>query len=132
MTVTVDQFRARFPEFCDKNEYTPERVQLFLDDATIFIGTDENHWGGSVKYNRAQSYLSAHLLVKATKSEMGDTNSSGNITSKSAGGVSVTRSSPDVSNMSTDDADLMSTTYGQEYIKIRDLCFSGILVATYG
>ncbi len=130
--LTTTQFRDRFPEFCDKTDYPDNRVSLFIDDTLLYVGEDENHWGGVKNYNRAQAYIAAHLLYKASKSEAGDNSgSSGPIVSKSAGGVSVSRASANLQNKTSSEIDLMSTVYGTEFISIRDMCFAGVMVAIY-
>ena len=126
MACEVATFRIRFPEFSDPVEYPDARIQLFLDDATCFIGTDEARWCG--KYDLAHCYLAAHLLTKGTATEAGDTSStSGPISSKSAGGVSVTRA---VTSKDRSDSDefYSSTAYGQQFLNIRNTCFVGVLV----
>lgn len=129
MACTVEEFRLRFPEFVDETEYPDLRIQLFLDDVVIYIGDEENRWGN--KYNIAQCYLAAHLLTVGTNTEAGDNSSkAGPVSSKTAGGVSVTRA---VVAKSKSDADefYSSTAYGQQFLIIRNSCFVGILVATY-
>lgn len=125
MACTVEEFRTRFPEFSDDIEYPDPRVQLFLDDAAEDIGTDESRWCG--KYGRAHCYLAAHLLTVGTVSEAGDTSAKvGPISSKSAGGVSVSRSV--VAKERSDSDDLYaSTTYGLQFMSIRNTCFAGVL-----
>ncbi len=128
MTATISDFRARFPEFSDNSEYPDPRIQLFLDDATLDIGTDEGRWCNY--YNVAQSYLAAHLLTVGTKTEVGGSSaSSGPISSKSAGGVSVSYSVTTNNNRSTLDDFYMSTSYGQRFITLRNRCFVGVMVA---
>ena len=127
MTCTVEELRLRFPEFIDDTEYSDARIQLFLDDAVEDIGSDEKRWCG--KYNRAQCNLAAHLLSIGTSSEAGDSSGkAGAISSKSAGGVSVTRA---VVAKNGSDADLFysTTIYGQQFMIIRNGCFIGVLVA---
>lgn len=130
MSCTILEFRTRFPEFSDETEYPDIRIQLFLDDAVnIYMGTDENRWCN--KYNYAQCYLAAHLLVGATSTEAGDTNvKSGPISSKSAGGVSVTRAVV-ATDRSDSDNFYMTTPYGQQFLITRNGCFVGILTATF-
>lgn len=129
MTVSVGDFRARFPEFVDDTEYPDARIQLFIDDtALLYLGTDETRWCG--KYNIAQAYLAAHLLSLATSSEAGDTSANaGVVSSKTAGGVSVTRSVVAKDRSAADDF-YFSTGYGQQFIIIRNSCFVGVLVAS--
>ncbi len=128
MAVTVTLFRTRFPEFSDETEYPAPRIQLFIDDAAnIHMGTDENRWCN--KYDFAQAYLAAHLLIGATASEVGDSSVKvGPISSKSAGGVSVTRAvvSKDRSDM---DDFYMGTAYGQQFLNVRNTCFVGVAIA---
>lgn len=127
MAISVSDFRARFPEFGDEIEYPSPRIQMFIDDTVDFIGDSESRWGG--RYNLAQSYLAAHLLHTATLMEAGDANSrSGIATSKSAGGVSVTK------NVQTKNYDeltewFLTTAYGQRYVQILRMSFVGSLVA---
>jgi hypothetical protein len=128
MACTTGEFRTRFPEFSDPVEFTDARIQLFLDDAAnCYIGTNEPRWCG--KYDYAQCYLAAHLLTVGTNSEAGDSSSSsGTVVSKSAGGVSLTRSSVPKGRSDQDDF-FMSTVYGQQFLNIRDTCFVGVAVA---
>lgn len=129
MATDVPTFRLRFPEFSDNVEYTDERIQLFLDDAAnCYMGTDENHW--CAKYDYAQSYLAAHLLVAGGATESGDSsNTVGPISSKVAGGVSVSRAVTTKDRSDTDDF-YLKTSYGQQFKNIRDQCFVGVAVAT--
>lgn len=128
MACTVAEFRIRFPEFADEVEYPDTRIQLFLDDsANCYMGTDETRWCN--KYNYAQCYLSAHLLTVGTQSEAGDASSkSGPISSKTAGGVSVSRAVV-AKDRSDADSFYMTTVYGQQFLNIRNSCFVGVLVA---
>lgn len=125
MTITVELFRTRFPEYADPTEYPDPRIQLFIDDTADYIGVDEARWNG--RYDRAQSYLAAHLLSIASKSEYGDSNANvGAVTSKSAGGVSVGRSVVAKDRSDGDDF-YVSTSYGQQFLVIRNITFIGVL-----
>lgn len=129
MTVSVEDFRIRFPEFDDETEYNSKRIQMFIEDTTTYIGTDENRWCGN--YDKAQAYLAGHLLTVGTNTEVGDANvKSGPIQSKTAGGVSVSRAVQATPNRGTADDFMMTTSYGQQYIVIRNLCFAGVSIAT--
>ena len=128
MAITKDTFRLRFPEYAEEAEFCDERIQLFIDDAIIDMGTDENRWCG--KYDRAQAYLAAHLLTLGTTQEAGDSSARvGPIQSKAAGGVSVTRA---VAQKNRSDADDLysSTSYGIQFLAIRNTCFVGVVVAS--
>ena len=127
MATDLATFRTRFPEFSDDTEYTDARAQLFLDDAQGDLGLNESRWNG--KYDKAQAYLAAHLLSVGTKTELGDTaTSAGAVQSKSAGGVSVSKSVTAKDRSDQDDF-YMSTSYGQQFLIIRNSCFVGALVA---
>lgn len=128
MSIVVSDIRTRFPEFSDDSEYPDARIQLFIDDSeVIYMGSEESRWGD--KYNIAQSYLVAHLLHSASVQEAGDAlNKSGPISSKSAGGVSVTRAVV-AKDRSDQDYFLSTTSYGQRFLEIRRLCFPGVITA---
>lgn len=127
MACDISSFRKRFPEFSDDIELPNERIQLFLDDAVEDIGSDEDRWGG--KYDRAHCYYSAHLLILGAKTEAGDISAiTGPIITKAAGGVSVGRSTV-AKDLSSGDDMLLTTSYGQYFLTIRNGCFAGVLVA---
>lgn len=127
MATNLATFRIRFPEFADNTEYPDARVQIFLDDAQNDLGNDESRWNG--KYDKAHAYLAAHLLTVGSKTELGESNAnSGAVTSKSAGGVSVSKSVVAKDRSDLDDW-YMSTSYGQQFLIIRNLCFVGVMVA---
>ena len=128
MAVTVAAFRARFPEFSDDVTYPDSRVEIFIEDSQlIYMGADENRWLG--KYDYAQAYLVAHLLITAEASEAGDSSVKvGPVSSKSAGGVSVTRAVATKGRSDGDDF-YMGTVYGQRFLMTRNACFAGVLVA---
>jgi len=127
MTVTIAAFRARFPEFTDDVSYPDERIEIFIEDSQlIYMGTDEKRWKD--KYNYAQAYLVAHLLITAEASEAGDSSVKvGPVSSKSAGGVSVTRAVA-TKNRSDGDDFYMGTVYGQRFLMTRNVCFVAVLV----
>ena len=125
MAVTAADFKLRFPEFND----TPNaRIELFLSDVVlIHMGEDELRWSG--KYNIAQAYLAAHLLSAAMLTEGGDTTATeGSVIESEAGDVRVKTSAKD-RKISHGDGFYMTTSYGQQFIVIRNICFNPILVA---
>ena len=127
MAVTVAAFRARFPEFSDDVTYPDSRVEIFIEDSQlIYMGADENRWLG--KYDYAQAYLVAHLLITAEASEAGDSSVKvGPVSSKSAGGVSVSRAVATKDRSDGDDF-YMGTVYGQRFLMTRNVCFVGVVV----
>ena len=128
MATNVATFRTRFPEFSDGTEYPDVRIDLFLADVVLLhMGSDENRWCN--KYDIAQAYLAAHLLSVGDNTELGDSSASaGPITSRSAGGVSVTSAVVAKERSDTDEF-YMTTSYGQQFIAIRNSCFVGVLTA---
>jgi len=125
MSITTEQFRARFPQFADSVEYPDATIEMYIGDTELTMGTDENFWNG--KYDYAQYYLTAHFLVSGEALEAGQTSANvGPITSKSAGGVSVTRGAV-AKDRSDEDDYFLSTAYGQRYIQIRSSAFVGVL-----
>lgn len=130
MAATVGDFRTRFPEFSDPIAYPDERIQQALDDAAMLMGTDESRWCGSAKYDVAQCYLAAHLLTIGDRTAAGDASGAvGPISSKAAGGVSVTRAVFTNPNTSESDLWYAGTSYGQYYLVLRRTCFVGVTVA---
>lgn len=129
MACSVADFRVRFPEFVDDAMYPDARIQLFLGDAVaLYLGSDEPRWGG--KYDIAHCFVAAHLLYVATSSQVGSpTSQAGPITSKTADGVTVTRSSPATMTRSEMALFFSSTSYGQQFTVIRNRCFAGVLTA---
>ena len=127
MTVTVAAFRARFPEFTDDIVYPDARIDIFIEDAQlVYMGADEKRWSG--KYDYAQAHLAAHLLVSGEASGAGDSSVKvGPVSSKSAGGVSVTRAVATKDRSDGDDF-YMGTVYGQRFLMTRNVCFVGVLV----
>jgi hypothetical protein len=131
MASNVAEFRTRFPEFADDTSYPDARITMFLEDAQVMhIGTGEIRWGN--RYNRAQLFIAAHLLYVATSTEAGDpSGKAGAVLSKTAGSVSVTRAASAQSNSGGDDF-FLTTSYGQQYIALRNTTFVGAVAATNG
>jgi|GEM_PF-2331211 len=125
--VTAEEFILRFPEFDDLDFYPIPRIEMFINDTLIHMGSDETRWCG--KYDYAQAYLAAHLLTSGSNTEYGDTSTStGPISSKSADGVSVGRAVATKDRSEADDF-YMGTSYGQRFITVRDSCLVGVLTA---
>lgn len=128
--ITPDDLRIRYPEFADNTEYTDSRIEMFICDAIDDMGIAESHWVSEYRYNRALTALSAHYLVLATESEYGDTGAKYPIIQKTAGGVSLSYSGLAGASKSNYIKRLSSTTYGQEFLSLRDRTFVGSLVVT--
>lgn len=128
--ITPDDLRTRYPEFTDIIEYPEARVEMFIMDATDDIGTIESHWLNEYRYNRALSALCAHYLILAAMSEYGDTNAKYPVIQKTAGGVSISYSGLAGASRSDYIKRLSSTTYGQEFLAIRDRTIVGSFVVS--
>ena len=124
MALTVADFRIRFPEFSDNIAYPDARIQLFIDDATDDI--DEAKFRPNIA-KRLLSYLSAHYLELASNSELGDSSSSGPLSSHSEGEVSTSYA------VNAADGDLAayygSTIYGQKYLTLLRTYGTNVLTA---
>lgn len=106
MSITPAQFKNRFPEFI--NVSVP-RIRVFIADAELEM--NESKWGD--RYDKGLSYLTAHFLSIALKTETGSPASVAAVASKSIGDVSV--SFANKSSESQVEAYYQSTVYGQEY-----------------
>ena len=124
--ITVADLRAKFPEVSDTMTYPDAVLQRAIDEAVFIMDTDESPWCDG--YDLASGYLSMHIWSVQDATGVGDKGSKiGNITSKSAGGVSVGRASPTAaSSLSLGDAEYASTSYGNSFMRIRNSCFMGM------
>lgn len=113
MAVTVAGVKSKFSEFADTDV---SLVQSCIDAALLNV--NECAWGA--RYDLGVLWLSAHLLKVATAASSGGA-SSGLVTSKSVGDVSV--SFADGSG-SYGDATLGTTPYGVQYLGFRRLIFA--------
>lgn len=110
MAVTPTTFKTRYPEFETEDD---ARVQIFIDDATLL--SSSSFWGAL--YDLAVTYLAAHYLSIARKSEEDDGDA------KAAG---VIREKIDVLEVAYSDALIKEaannpykgTPYGQEYLSL--------------
>jgi len=125
-------FKARFPEFAALG-ITDPTMQVYLDDSIAHLS--ETAWGDC--YDRAVYYYTAHVLTinkRRTDAVTGGglsaaAGKSGLISSSSADGLSVSFESGYQSSGHNDDW-FRQTSYGQEYLALRDECISGASVTT--
>ena len=119
---TVDEFVTRFPQFEGKEDL----AQIIIDEASNQVSET---WLEQDQ-KTAIMYLTAHLMTMQSQMEdNGGAGGGGSIKSESFGPISV--SYGDVgSNASSNEADaaLRSTSYGLEYIRLRNLNFPAIAV----
>ena len=118
--ITTASLRLRYPEFADTTMFPDARIQLFIDDAVIYM-SDENRWLDF--YELAQSALVGHFLAVALASESGDSSSMFPISKQDVDDViiesAVSAAKPNSSNLST-------TTYGQVYQNFLRMTFTGM------
>ena len=116
--LTYDNWVARFPEFT----VTPEvRFNLFLGDAVLKMGSTEARWGTA--YDTAQAYLVAHLVYLANRTAAGEQGAAVPIRNKEVDEILVEYAISRESKNSFDS--LNATSYGQEFIRYRNIYFSG-------
>jgi len=113
----LQKFHLRFPEF---NDMSYDRIQLFLDDALLYINT--TFWGEKAEVG--QFYLAAHLLSCGEATNEGQINGVSNLTSHSADGASVSFGSIVAKTVS--DIFYQTTKYGQHYLMLKQSVSHGI------
>lgn len=120
--ITRQKFIARFPEFSEVGE---ERFNIFFDDAVLLMGKSESRW--MTFYDVAQANLIAHFISINDGQIMGDSNPTVPVSRTDVDDVQVEYAvGKSVEGM---DADLKSTSYGQAYIRWRNMAFAGPRVA---
>jgi len=117
--IAIADFRTRFPEFSDSILYPDARIQLFIDDAVIWMSS-EGKWLDW--YGLAQHCLVAHFLAVATLSESGDSNSIFPAVKQEVDDVLIQQA---VSDVSPTMDNFFSTVYGQNYNRYLKMTFSG-------
>lgn len=111
MTVTVDAFVTRFPQFDGEDE---DQIQALLNEAASVVSPDT--WKAE-DVTPAILYLTAHLMVtEATADSLP-------VTSESLGPISVSYAAP----QSGSDL-LLTTEYGRRFAALRRRNFGGPVV----
>ena len=119
--ITVPDFRTRYPEYSDDTLYPDARIQLFIDDAVIWMAEEGDRWLDF--YELAQNCLVAHFLTVATLTESGDSSGIYPIALQEVDDVIIKNAVGDVSPTMDN---MHSTTYGQCYFRYLRMCFAGI------
>ena len=115
---TVADFQNRFPEFSNVDE---DRVQLFLDDAALIMGTS----GKWLKFfDVAHQYYAAHFLTVATATEFGDSGVLAPVTHQEVDDVVIKNAIGDIKPTMED---VYSTSYGKQFANYRRMCFNGMI-----
>ncbi|NBM87761.1 MULTISPECIES: DUF4054 domain-containing protein [unclassified Proteus (in: enterobacteria)] len=116
-------FLVRYPEFANVDK---ARIELAQQDAENQMS--RKIWGK--KFEQGRDALTAHLLyVSGALTKSGHSNGKPvqSATSKAAGGLSIGYSAPDAGFGSNHDG-YASSTYGQEYIRLRKLVGVHVMV----
>ncbi len=113
---SVADFQLRFPEFCDIDD---DRVQLFLDDVALIMGTP-SRWLSF--YHTAQQYYAAHFLSVANHTESGDNGILAPVKKQEVDDVVIESAIGDIEPTFDE---LNSTAYGKRVVFYRKLCFAG-------
>lgn len=127
MTVSVQRFLTRYPEFTAVNTSHPERIEICIEDALTEV--PKKQWTNL--WERGVCALAAHLLVARgwnNPDSEGESSPLQAVASEAAGALSVSYVSGSASE-TMDDEYFSLTAYGQEYIRLRRLTFKHILVA---
>ena len=112
MTPTL--IKTYFPEFASLDDAF---IQLYIDSASLSVNV--NRWGNKSEWGIA--YLTAHLLTLLNR---GGNGQSGPVTQEKVGDLSRTYAPTSaISN-----SDYASTSYGQEFLRLRKSIFSTIMV----
>ncbi len=128
----IEAFRECYPAFDDDDIYT----QCAFDQARLMteaiIGTDSSVWCGDDHYKAMYDNLVAHFLVVWGNQAAGDSSQMQTITSKTAGGVSVSLEGMGGGNSTAPGMQLQTTSYGQNYLLLKRICrpFAGMTVST--
>lgn len=128
--ITPDDLRTRYSEFADQTEYPDAKIEMYIMDAIDDMGDVVSHWINEYRYNRALSALTAHYVTLGSMSEYGDTSAQYPVIQKTAGGVSLSFSGLAGASRTDYIKRLSSTTYGQEFLALRERTFVGSLVVT--
>lgn len=130
--LSVGEFRSYFGNiFADQTEFPADTIQLQLNQAMLEV--NENTF--KKYYARAAYYLTAHFLCLVTEQQRATSsgfnsevsNPKGVISSVSVGDLSLTQDMPEYSS-SGNDRFLASTSFGQEFIRLRDKMSRGPLL----
>ena len=117
--ITVADFRIRYPEFEDVDLYADARIQMFIDDAVIWM-KDEHRWLDW--YLLAQYCLVGHFLAIANMSETGDAGSAYPVKKQEVDDVLVEHA---VAEVKATMDNFHSTIYGQNYYRYLLMTFAG-------
>ena len=116
MAVDVDQFQIDFPQFANTDT---DLISSAISTALLMAG--EAEWGTLA--TRAQSLLTAHMLALQAQAAATDGRNTGNLTGISIPSEISMQFSQTASFGGKGEEGLKATTYGQEFIQLRQFKF---------
>lgn len=116
MAVTYDQFGINFPQFADVDE---DAFNSAL--ATAQLMASSVAWGELA--DRAQGLLTAHMLALRSQASASDGRNTGNLTGISVPNEVSMQFSQTASFGGRGEEGLKATTYGQEFLQLRQFKF---------
>ncbi|AGV99260.1 hypothetical protein PM1_044 [Pectobacterium phage PM1] len=124
--LTLPDLIARYPAF---STLTQARFDIFQSDAVLIMGDVESRWLGW--YNPAMAALIGHLLTLNAASEVeGDAAlTAAPVVRTDVDDVQVEFAERIWDKVPYVEADLYSTSYGQQYVRWRRMAFAGPRVA---
>jgi len=131
----ISDFRGYYPEFADNTEWPDDQVTRYLQEADDETGS--SRWGGykaspaSFKARGLYAYAAHRAMIRRavqTAAQNGQTPASmQTVTSKSVGDESVQYAThtPESGTRQDQLGDLMTTIYGQEFLRLRNRAGTG-------
>lgn len=124
MQPDAENFKVFFEPAFDKN-ISDAKINMFIEKAKAEIS--QKWW--SKRYVYGVFYLAAHFLVAQLEvTNDGDIAGIKTVTSEKAGEIQINYGSPATEALSPEDAQLMTTWYGQEYYRMRESIGIGFMV----
>lgn len=118
---TQEKLRLLFPEFADISRWPDNVVSFFLQEAAAEL--EPKAWRHL--YERGSIALAAHMMAIRKASLSADASalpaSSGSVSSIKTGDEQISYATSTGGSSSAFDASLLTTPYGLEYIRLREL-----------
>jgi len=115
VTLTVERFRADFPEFADETVYLEPALQNSINAASSYISRQNSSYFADENRLRGLELMAAHIYTLSAAMRRGNTQG-GITTSSSIGSVSVTLLPPAIKRQF--DYWMNQTAYGQQYLAL--------------
>lgn len=121
VSLSIAEFRQRFPAFSDTTKYSDSLIQSQMDIAKLYISPEPNCMVKDDILEQLIYLMTAHLLVLNNQLTSGSSSSvgGGQIASASVGGVSVSKAIP--KNKTELDYWLNLTPYGMQLLALLSM-----------